>query len=90
MEKLADIFTELSSIIGVPAVLCLAWAAFVIRDHEKKIKALEKRIKELEDAIAEQADKRSDELSKVYDRLNALASDVAFIRGTLEQQGGRK
>ena len=90
MEKFVEILTELSSVIGVPAVICLAWAAFVIRDHEKKIKTLEKRIKELEDALEKQADRRSDELSKVYNRLNALANDVAFIRGTLEQQGGRR
>ena len=90
MENLADIFTELSSIIGVPAVLCLAWAAFVIRDHDKKIKTLEKRIKELEDALEEQADKRADELSKVYDRLNSLSDNVSFIRGLLERMENRE
>ena len=90
MEKFVEILTELSSVIGVPAVICLAWAAFVIRDHDKRIKELEKLIKDLETALAEQADKRSDELSRVYDRLNTLANDVAYIRGTLEQQGGRK
>ena len=101
MEKFVEILTELSSVIGVPAVLCLAWAAFVIRDHEKRIKALDKHIHELEDALAEhiheledalaaQADKRADELSKVYDRLNSLSDNVSFIRGLLERMENRK
>lgn len=79
MESLISLLSDLSSIIGVPAALCLAWAAFVIRDHSK-------RIEKLEIALEENDDKRADELNKVYDRLNALASDVAFIRGMLEQR----
>lgn len=83
MEQLLEVLTNLSSVIGVPAALCLAWAAFVIRDHSK-------RIAKLEDTVDENDDKRTDELNKVYDRLNALAGDVAFIRGMLEQQGKDK
>ena len=79
MESLISLLSDLSSVIGVPAALCLAWAAFVIRDHSK-------RIEKLEIALEENDDKRADELNKVYDRLNALASDVAFIRGMLEQR----
>jgi len=79
MEQLLEVLTNLSSVIGVPAALCLAWAAFVIRDHSK-------RIAKLEDTVDENDDKRTDELNKVYDRLNALAGDVAFIRGMLEQR----
>ena len=79
MEQLLEVLTNLSSVIGVPAVLCLAWAAFVIRDHSK-------RIAKLEDTVDENDAKRTDELNKVYDRLNALAGDVAFIRGMLEQR----
>ena len=90
MEKLVEILSGLSSVIGVPAVLCLAWAAFVIRDHEKRIKELEKLIKDLEAALAEQADKRADELNKVYDRLNNLSDNVSFIRGLLERMENRK
>lgn len=40
MESLQGILTELSSIIGVPATLALAWAAFVIHEHSKQIKQL--------------------------------------------------
>lgn len=79
MEQLLEVLTNLSSVIGVPAALCLAWAAFVIRDHSK-------RIAKLEDTVDENDAKRTDELNKVYDRLNALAGDVAFIRGMLEQR----
>lgn len=90
MEKFVEILTGLSSVIGVPAVLCLAWAAFVIRDHEKRIKELDKLIKDLEAALAEQADKRANELSRVYDRLNSLSDNVSFIRGLLERMENRK
>lgn len=83
MEQLLEVLTNLSSVIGVPAALCLAWAAFVIRDHSK-------RIAKLEDTVDENDDKRTDELNKVYDRLNVLAGDVAFIRGMLEQRGKDK
>lgn len=79
MESFLEVVTNLSSVIGVPAALCLAWAAFVIRDHAK-------RIERLENALDENDEKRADELNKVYDRLNALAGDVAFIRGMLEQR----
>ena len=79
MESFLEVLTNLSSVIGVPAALCLAWAAFVIRDHAKRIERLEK-------ALDENDEKRADELNKVYDRLNALAGDVAFIRGMLEQR----
>lgn len=79
MESFLEVLTNLSSVIGVPAALCLAWAAFVIRDHAK-------RIERLENALDENDEKRADELNKVYDRLNALAGDVAFIRGMLEQR----
>lgn len=79
MEQFVEILTGLSSIIGVPATLCLAWAVFVIKDHAK-------RIGDLEDTVDANDAKRTDELNKVYDRLNALAGDVAFIRGMLEQR----
>ena len=79
MESFLEVLTNLSSVIGVPAALCLAWAAFVIRDHAKRIERLEK-------ALDENDEKRADELNKVYDRLNALSGDVAFIRGMLEQR----
>lgn len=79
MESFLEVLTNLSSVIGVPAALCLAWAAFVIRDHAK-------RIERLENVLDENDEKRADELNKVYDRLNALAGDVAFIRGMLEHR----
>lgn len=90
MEQFVDILTNLSSIVGVPVVLCLAWAAFIIRDHERRIKKLEEHIKELEEALAEQADKRIDELNKVYDRLNNLSDNVSYIRGILERREGKQ
>ena len=40
METALDILTTLSSIVGVPATIALAWAAFVLYDHSKLIKQL--------------------------------------------------
>lgn len=78
MEMLLSIVTELSSIIGVPAAICLAWAVFIIRDHAR-------RIEKLENALNEQEDKRNAELSKIYDKINAVSDDVSFIRGQLSR-----
>lgn len=79
MEQFVEILTGLSSIIGVPATLCLAWAVFVIKDHAKRIKQLEDDLKE--------ADKtRAGELNAIYDRINQMASDVSYIKGALSER----
>lgn len=79
MEQFVEILTGLSSIIGVPATLCLAWAVFVIKDHAK-------RIKQLEDDLKEADKNRAGELNAIYDRINQMASDVAFIKGALSER----
>lgn len=84
MESLLNVLTGLSSIIGVPATLCLAWAVFTIRDHAKRIEKLEKDLEEANKA-------RSGELNAIYERINTMAGDVAFIKGALSEryvQGG--
>ena len=79
MEQFVEILTGLSSIIGVPATLCLAWAVFIIKDHAKRIQKLEDDLKE--------ADKnRAGELNAIYDRINQMASDVSFIKGALSER----
>lgn len=86
MEQLLDVLTNLSSVIGVPAALCLAWAAFVIRDHAK-------RIQKLEDDLEEANKARSGELNVIYERINGMSGDVAYIKGVLSErykQGGSK
>lgn len=70
MEQLLDVLTNLSSVIGVPAALCVAWASFVIRDHGKRISELE--------------NSQKSEVNAIYDRLNSIASDVAYIKGRME------
>lgn len=77
-----EILTSLSSIIGVPAVLCLAWAAFVIRDHAK-------RIQKLEDAMDENNDKRKDELNQLYNKINAISNDLSYIKGIISERYGK-
>lgn len=84
MEQAVNILTGLSSIIGVPATLCLAWAVFIIKDHAKRIEKLENDLEEANKA-------RSGELNAIYERINTMAGDVAFIKGALSErynQGG--
>ena len=79
MEQFVEILTGLSSIIGVPATLCLAWAVFIIKDHAK-------RIEKLETALDAFDNKRAEELNAIYERINSMAGDVAFIKGALSER----
>ena len=89
MESFVAVITSLSSVIGVPASLCLAWAAFIIRDHGKRITTLEADMKEMDkrytDALKEMDKNRNEELSRLYDRLNKMSDDVSYIRGRIEK-----
>lgn len=89
MESFIAVITSLSSVIGVPASLCLAWAAFIIRDHGKRITTLEADMKEMDkrytDALKEMDKNRNEELSRLYDRLNKMSDDVSYIRGRIEK-----
>lgn len=77
METLLPVMSELSDVVGVPAVLCLAWVVFIIRDHGHRLNAVEQAQKDCDT-------KRAEELNKIYDRINDMASDVNFIRGQLQ------
>lgn len=77
MSDLLSILTDLSSVLGVPAVIGIAWAFFVLKDYGRRIASLEQ---ELEDTN----DKRADELSKIYDRINSMSADVNYIRGKID------
>ena len=70
MTDLLAIMTSLSQVLGFHAALALAWAAFVIRDHSKRISELE--------------NSQKSEVNAIYDRLNFIASDVAYIKGRME------
>ena len=71
MEQFVEILTGLSSIIGVPATLCLAWAVFVIKDHAKRIKQLEERIRVMEEENLKYANIMEEykELKDIFSRL---------------------
>lgn len=70
MTDLLAILTSLSQVLGFPAALALAWAAFVLRDHDKRISRLE--------------ESQKSEVNNIYDRLNDIAQDVAYIKGRME------
>lgn len=90
MESFIAVITSLSNIIGVPASLCLAWAAFIIRDQGKRLATLEADMKEMEDkftrALKEMDNRRNDELSKLYDKINGIAQDVSYIKGRIDKE----
>lgn len=90
MESFIAVITSLSNIIGVPASIGLAWAAFIIRDHGKRITTLEADMKEMDkrytDALKEMDKNRNEELSRLYDRLNKMSDDVSYIRGRIEKE----
>lgn len=90
MESFLAVITSLSNIIGVPASLCLAWAAFIIRDQGKRLATLEADMKEMEDkftrALKEMDNRRNDELSKLYDKINGIAQDVSYIKGRIDKE----
>lgn len=90
MESFLAVITSLSNIIGVPASIGLAWAAFIIRDHGKRITTLEADMKEMDkrftDELKEMDIRRNDEMSKLYDKINSIASDVSYIKGRIEKE----
>lgn len=74
MTDLLAILTDLSKVAGVPVAICLAWAAFIIRDQGRRINRLE----ELREKDAERLDKKLDD---IYTRVNDLAVEVARKEG---------
>lgn len=72
MTDFISVITDLSQVLGVPASICIAWSAFVLRDHGKRISRLEESQKK--------------EVNAIYDRLNDIAQDVAYIKGRMERE----
>lgn len=70
MTDFVSMLTDLSKVAGVPVAICLAWAAFIIRDQGKRITRLE----ELREKDAERFDRKLDD---IYTRVNDLAVNVA-------------
>lgn len=70
MADFVSILTDLSKVAGVPAAICLAWAAFIIRDQGRRITRLE----EQREKDAERLDQK---LDAIYTKVNDLAVDVA-------------
>ena len=74
--------TEISRVLGVPAVICIVWLLSIIRD-------LSKRIEKLEDALEESNKAHLNDLSKLYDKVNEMAENVAYIRGNLDKNSNK-
>lgn len=69
-----DTITTISSAVGVPCALIIAWLIYEVKALKEKVKTLEAERESDRKAL-------NDELSKLYDKLNAIAVDVAFLRG---------
>lgn len=74
MTDFISILTDLSKVAGVPVAICLAWAAFIIRDQGRRITRLE----ELRERDQERLDSKLDD---IYNRLNDVANGVARLEG---------
>ena len=72
MTDFISVLTDISQVLGVPAAICLAWAAFVLRDHGNRISRLE--------------ESQKDDVNDIYDRLNDIAQDVSYIKGRMERE----
>lgn len=66
MEALSTI----ASVIGLPATIALAWMAFVVYDHHRRIRKLEEDLQK----AGEEFDK---DLTKVQDQLSQAIQDLA-------------
>lgn len=101
MGTALEILTTLSQIIGVPATLALAWAAFIIHDHGKQLKkqsteigALREKaateIKELKEKFEkklEDATKdQKEELRAIYGKIDDVSKNVNKLMGYLFKQ----
>ena len=83
MDTLIKMLTELSSMVGVPVTLALAYAAFIIRDQGKRIANLEKENvdlkkwseEKLEDAKNRFDNSRKEIVTKFEGKLDALMRD---------------
>lgn len=74
MTDFISILTDLSKVAGVPVAICLAWAAFIIRDQGRRITRLE----ELREKDQERLDSKLDD---IYNRINDVANGVARLEG---------
>lgn len=92
MESFISIMADLSSVIGIPATIGLAWAAFVIHDHNKRIEQLEDDLKEANKARAGELNaiynRINDMSNAIYNRLNDMSSNVSYIKGVLSERYG--
>lgn len=78
MPDLLTILSDLSQVLGVPAALCLAWGAFIIHDHSKRITDLE----ETREQDAKELDRK---LDAMYNIINDIRTDLAYIKGKFEK-----
>lgn len=84
MTDLLSILTSNAPAWGITLTLVIAWLIVSVvllwRDNRRQDAEIEKLKAELEGV----KNKVDDRVSSIYDRLNAIASDVAFIKGRME------
>ena len=79
MEAVISALNDIGMAIGIPAALIIGWLFLNVKELKGRIEKLE---------AEREADKKSleSELSKLYDKLNAVASDVSYIKGRMDKE----
>lgn len=77
-----DVFsmlTQVGSVVGLPAALFLGWMYLSVKDLKKKVEELEAENKRKDGEL-------DSKLAALYDKINAISTDVAYIKGALERK----
>lgn len=77
-----DVFsmlTQVGSVVGLPAALFLGWMYLSVKDLKKKVDELEAENKRKDGEL-------DSKLAALYDKINAISTDVAYIKGALERK----
>ena len=76
-SSLMESLTAIANVVGLPACLLVGWLFMRVKQLGKEVETLKA------DREADRRDADS-KLSEIYNKLNALLSDVSYIRGKLE------
>lgn len=88
-EAVLNTLNSVGGAIGIPAALFLGWLYLRVRQQGEDVASLRKEIADMKDKHAEEVSairqENSEAFGKLYEKMNVLAGDIAFIRGTLEK-----
>ena len=74
MTDFISLMNDIAGVVGVPCVLIISWLIYDVRILKEKVRTLEAKNESVEKEL-------DSKLSAVYEKINAIAVDVAFLRG---------